>query len=248
MAHEHTGLILCLAAALRSYKGRNLLLNGCKEEKKKRRFFPGLPWVYDWSLLLETQLQAEQWLGQDCIPKKEAENFGEKSKEYMGIVKRVGKRHMKPKSMGDCTMNFHGPQHMDQDIVNFGPPEGMNTKAEESLHRDDKKASDNTQKRPKTFEFQSLDRIEDRRLVALGVAELEGKRRWDYFHRPKNQADSSAPKGIQLGGARAVFVWDDENNDGIAYKVHTKMANKRRYKYSKAFRVFMNKEVAWQTC
>ena len=26
------------------------------------------------------------------------------------------------------------------------------------------------------------------------------------------------------------------------------MANKRKYKYSKAFRVFMKKEVGWQTC
>ena len=82
MGHEHTGLMLILAATVRSTAGRNLLIGGAKGTTTQAAFFPHPTWVSDWLLLLETQLQLEQWLKKDTVSVEEVKRMRKKAKEY----------------------------------------------------------------------------------------------------------------------------------------------------------------------
>ena len=59
MAKDHTGILLLIAACLRSTKGRELL--------RKRVYFRNEAHVRDWSMLVETLLQWEMWLKSDSL-------------------------------------------------------------------------------------------------------------------------------------------------------------------------------------
>ena len=60
MAHEMTGLILVLVAAIRSYEGRRVLMNEGRGENRLN--FADNDSITSWIMLLETQLQFESWL------------------------------------------------------------------------------------------------------------------------------------------------------------------------------------------
>ena len=177
MAHKMTGVILVLVAAMRSTKGCAPLLNPANT-KKQIDFFPNKKWVYDWILLLETQLQFEAWLNSPSLTVEEVKRAKVKVREVMNLTKQVGKQ---TKGMGFSTMNFHAILHAPDDILNFGVPTNVNARSDEMHHKKDKKSAKRTQKRPKTFDIQSLQRIEDRRVIEFGMEELAGRRCWDYY-------------------------------------------------------------------
>ena len=133
-------------------------------------------------MMLETQLETEQWLKKDAVSVEEVKRSGPKFREIMSMNKVIGKRE---EGMGNKTFNFHGTQHMHEEILNFGTAEGLNTVSDEEHHKKDKKSAGKTQKRPKTFEIQSMTQIENRRTIETAVAELKGRVRWHYKERKR---------------------------------------------------------------
>ena len=173
MAHEMTGVILVLLVAMRSTKGRKIMVECARSTKQKNHF----RFIDDWIMLLELQLQMISWLKSPKMKVSDVLCFRSKCREYMQLYKLVGNRI---KGMKFKTMNFHGVLHVADDILNFGVPNNVDTKSDEHHHRDDKKATKRTQHRPESFDIQSLDRIVDRRAVQYGIAELNGAKRWEY--------------------------------------------------------------------
>ena len=93
---EHQGIILVMAAALRSTDGRNTILGKRLGAKQRQKFFSAKA-VEDWLLLLETHLQLGEFLKMKSMPVNVVERFHKKAKEVMKLTKRVGNRE---KGMG----------------------------------------------------------------------------------------------------------------------------------------------------
>ena len=153
-----------------------------------------------------------------------------KSLRLPQLLRTVGKRE---EGMGQKTMNFHGTLHVGPDILKFGVPENVNTKSDEIHHKDDKKSSKRTQKRPKTFEMQSLNQIEDRQVVEYGSEEINsGAQRWHYD--VGYGVESPAPVAGQhpeptLTGVKATFSWDEGGD--LKMELRTQMKGRNRFVY-----------------
>lgn len=243
MAHEYSGLILVLAAALRSSRGRHVIMEHATTNKQKQNF-QDERWVVDWILLLETQLQLLQWLKSPKISVVEATRMQVKCREYMELTRVVGKRE---EGMKHKTMNFHGTLHVADDMLNFGVPTNVDTKSDEMHHKDDKKSSKRTQKRPKTFEMQSLRQIEDKRIIEFGEHEANGRVRWGYYHgftlnppNPQQNINPNMPKpqphagkkrpNITLTGARGRFQFNlDDDWEFTLLQSRKKNPGRHRY-------------------
>ena len=186
MAHEMTGVILLLLVAMRSTKGRHIMVDCARTTKQKNHF----RYISDWIHLLELQLEMISWLKSPSMKVGDVEKFRVKCREYMLLYKLVGNR---AGGMQFKTMNFHGMLHVADDIINFGVPNNVDTKSDEHHHRDDKKATKRTQHRPDNFDIQSLQRIVDRRAVQYGIAELGGAKRWEYSMGMKRNNQRKRP-------------------------------------------------------
>ena len=209
MAHEYTGVILVLAATLRCSRGRKVIDEFARTTKQKQNF-SGQDWINDWVTMLELQLQFYAWLSLPSLKVHDVMEMDAKVRKYLQLVKNVGRRHV---GMKFKTMNFHGTLHVPQDIKNFGAPSNVNTMSDEMHHKDDKKSSKRTQYRPDKFEMQSLRQIENRRVIELGIEEIDGKVRWRYDHgfvsKEATMRDNSFPEPAQLapeGGLSGVFA------------------------------------------
>ena len=237
MGHEHTGLILDLAAACRCTGGRKVLLEDSKH-MKVQEFFPNKKWVDDWLMMLETQLETEQWLKKDAVSVEEVKRSGPKFREIMSMNKVIGKRE---EGMGNKTFNFHGTQHMHEEILNFGTAEGLNTVSDEEHHKKDKKSAGKTQKRPKTFEIQSMTQIENRRTIETAVAELKGRVRWHYKERKRELCEKTtlATDGEpELSGVLCNILYDFVLDDWCC-NLETLMAKKKKYVYPQPMLVLL---------
>ena len=112
----------------------------------------------------------------------------------MYLIKKVGNRK---KGMGLKLMKFHGIMHMARDILNFGVPMEFDTGANESGHKDTKKAALLTQKNQETFTKQTADRLDEMDMLSHAEEELQGNCMWDYcyvtrerVHLDKSVSDS----------------------------------------------------------
>ena len=94
MAKEHTGILLCIAAALQTARGKELV--------RSRSAFGGENALNDWILLVETLLQWEMWLKSDELPRNEVNYAESKHGCIMHLAKKVGRRN---KGMG--TVEIH---------------------------------------------------------------------------------------------------------------------------------------------
>ena len=237
MAHEFSGIMLVLAASLRSSKGRKAILEPDSKTKAQMEFFPNAGWVYDWIMLLETQLQFLSWLQLPSMLVTDVKRMDKKVRELMEMTKQVGKRK---KGMAFKTMNFHGIKHVPDDILNFGVPSNVDTKSDEMHHKDDKKSAKRTQKRPKTFDIQALGKIEDRRVIEFGMEELAGRPRWHYYKGFRHpETPDEAPMGggePTLSGVEAIFRFDVAEGEGsdqdCVYRLETEMKSRHRYRYT----------------
>ena len=82
MAQEYPGILLCMAAVLRSTQGRDIL------SRRKEKF--GTPEVLrDWSQLVETLLQWERWLRSDTMEKSHVKKARDKHRYIMYLMKSV---------------------------------------------------------------------------------------------------------------------------------------------------------------
>ena len=234
MAHEYTGVILVLAATLRCTRGRKVI-DQCATTQKQKSNFAGQEWVNDWVMMLELQLQFFAWLSSHSLEVHDVIEMNSKVRMYLNRVKHVGRRSV---GMGFKTMNFHGTLHVPEDIMNFGVPANVNTMSDEMHHKDDKKSSKRTQCRPDRFEMQSLQQIENRRVVELGVEELNGRVRWRYDHgfisREAVTQETSTPNAPQVtpdeGELSGVFacVQCNEHHERLEVVLNTGMRRKHK--------------------
>ena len=160
----------------------------------------------------------------------------------MHLTKNVGKRE---RGMGFKTKNYHATKHVPDDILLFGPAHVVDTRSNKMHHKPDKNSAKMTQKRPGSFDFQCAERVDDRRVIEMGIEELNGHPRWGYFmgfshpNHPKSdrlldqtrkRARNSPKKQNNqpfTTGVKAVFRCNNEGN--FVYHVQSSMKRKQRY-------------------
>jgi len=103
--------------------------------------------------------------------------------------------------------------------------------SDEKRHRPDKKAAKRTQRRPKTFDIQCARNIEDRRLIELGMAEVQGRVRWNYFRRRQEEVVNEPDPEPVLGGAATTFQCCDMK-DAWVHSARSKMKGAHKFRYS----------------
>ena len=140
------------------------------------------------------------------------------------MSKVIGKRE---KGMGNKMFNFHGAIHCYLDILHFGPPSVASTSGDERRHKKDKGDAKRTQKRPKTFEKQSLERIEDRRVIERGNAELVGRKTWNHYRTKREISHDTCLKEPKLSGIKALVSWDYSQDDWT-WTLKTDMKQKKK--------------------
>jgi len=248
MAHEMTGLMLVLLSVLRSTRGRRLLLEHSTGEQAS--FFPDEKAVANWIMVVELQILFEAWLKKSKMRVNSVIRLKRKVRELLMMIKKVQKRTA---GMGFKTNNFHATTHIADDILNFGPPHGTDTKSNEMGHKPDKGSAKRTQKRPKSFDIQSVQQVNDRRLIDMGMEELAGRPRWDYyvgFERPNQKSShrirewrknrgkaategaggvENAQLGLTLTGVSATFAYIGD--EYAMTTVKSAMKKKSRFQY-----------------
>ncbi len=248
MAHEMTGLMLVLLSVLRSSRGRELILDTSLGNQVQ--FFPNEVAIANWIMVLELQLTFEAWLKQPKMKVNSVIRLRRKVRELLLLTKQVARREA---GMGFKLNNFHATIHVPDDILNFGPPHVVDTKSNESGHKPDKGSARRTQKRPKSFDIQSVRQVNDRRVILMGMEELAGRPRWDYFvafdrfeqlcsdrikeMRRKSSCgvnstgvgDENGDVEAKLTGVSAKFGYLGDEYGMMA--VHTAMKMKHKYQY-----------------
>ena len=170
MAKEYPGILLCMAALLRSTQGKKMLLAKCAKFRVE-----GV--LQDWTLLVEILLQWEMWLKSDHMLKSHVERAKERKHWYiMYLIKKVGRRS---KGMGLKIQKFHGIMHMAMDIEMYGVPMEVDTGSNESGHKKSKTAAKLTQKIKELFDEQTCKRLHEVHLLELTQEELAGRPPWE---------------------------------------------------------------------
>ena len=171
MAKDFRGVLLNMAAAMHSTKGKDLLGTMRKFRKDETRD--------DWALLVETLLQWEAYLNEPTMLKKHLKRLPKKHKYIMYLMTVVANR---TEGMGLKLMKFHAILHMVEDILLFGVPLEHDTAAKESHHKPSKAAAGMTQRNEATFDIQVARRMYEFWILALALLEVEGEGcRWEYF-------------------------------------------------------------------
>lgn len=171
MAKQFRGVLLVMAAVLRSTLGRELL--------KKRKKFGGDTGLRDWTLLVELLLEWEAFLCQKRMKKAHVKRLAKKHRFIMYIMKNVASRS---KGMGLKIMKFHAILHLMEDILLYGVPMEFDTGFNESHHKTTKVAAKLTQRKESTFNHQTAKRMTEFHLLDLAMYEVrEGKCVWEYF-------------------------------------------------------------------
>lgn len=170
-AKEYRGILLVMAAVLRCTRGRKLLRTKFSKQ-----------WVDDWLELVEILLCWEAFLGQSEMTAHHVSRLSFKNRFIMWMIKRVA-----PKDWGMLLklMKFHAIAHMGSDIFLMGVPLEVDTGSNESGHKATKVAARTTQKNQKTFDFQTAKRLDEFRVVDMGMEELAGRKVWKYLEKPE---------------------------------------------------------------
>ena len=211
MAKEYSGVLLILAAILRSTHGRELLI------AKNSSTFAQDNGVDDWLMLVETLLMWEAWLKSDKMERKHVRRSRKKHLYIMYMIRRIGDRK---KGMGFKTVKYHAIMHMTQDIINFGVPMNYDTGADESGHKPAKTAAKLTQKRKDTFDKQVSERLTEVQVLDFAMAEIMHHRPvWTYFD-PKDspQRETKSRPNSQIYGTKYVAGYDEEG-ESYMYQV-----------------------------
>ena len=251
MAHEMTGLILVLIAAIRTTKGRTMLLDESRGQQKQH--FGHIRDVKNWIMLLERMLQFEAWLNLPKLSVFEVKRAEVKVRELLAFEKKIGKR---ADGMKFKTFNFHASVHVPDDILQFGVPNNVNTKSNEMHHKGHKTAALRTQRRAKTFDQQCAKQVHHMTIISLGMEEImTGDRVWTYFENQstftQQEEGQEAEEGEQQlannqeaehdnTGTRADFFYDEES-DQFLYKIYSRMKQKDRFKLDQQLVEYLGK-------
>jgi hypothetical protein len=173
MAKEYSGVLLVLAAVLRSTAGLKVL-----REKAKKKYFGKDEFIKDWIMLLETMLEWEMWLKQENMKVSEVKRSKAKNRVVLKLIKAIGRRKT---GMGLKLMKFHVVVHLADDILSFGVPMVVDTGSNESHHKKTKSAAKMTQKQPAVFVLQVANRLHEFLCLDLAMCEVAGKCLWDYL-------------------------------------------------------------------
>jgi hypothetical protein len=127
MAKEYRGVLLIMAAVLRSTFGRQLLF--------KRKKFGGQTGLSDWTLLVELLLEWEAYLCEPQMLRAHVKRLGKKHRFIMYIMRNVAVRTT---GMGLKIFKFHAITHLVEDIILYGVPAEVDTGSNESHHKPSK--------------------------------------------------------------------------------------------------------------
>ena len=106
MARDFRGILLIMAAVLRSSKGKALLLT--------RKKFGGPNGIRDWSLLIELLLEWESYLCEKQMKRSHVKRLAKKHVFIMYIMKVVANR---VEGMGLKLMKYHAIVHMINEAI-----------------------------------------------------------------------------------------------------------------------------------
>lgn len=182
MAKEFRGILLVMAAVLRSTAGIALL--------KANKNFRNDGDIRAWLLLVEMLLEWEAFLCEPEMTLFHVIRLHKKHRYIMYLLKRVARRQ---KGMAMKLVKFHAITHLASDIQLFGVPMEVDTGFNESHHKLTKVAARMTQKNAKTFNFQTLTRLDEFGTIDLAMAEVNGRKLCDYYRRM-----ASPPKDTQV--------------------------------------------------
>ena len=171
MAKEYRGILLVMLAMCRCTKGRSIL--------NSAGFFKLDTSKDDWILLLEMLLEWEAYLNEPRMQVYHLKRLKKKHRYLMYVIRRLAKR---TKGMGLKLLKFHLILHLVEDILQFGVPLEFDTAANESHHKQAKKAARLTQRSADTFQFQTALRMIEFLMLELAMEEIKnGRVVWDYF-------------------------------------------------------------------
>ena len=158
--------------------------------------------VNDWSMFLSSLLEWHAWLKQSRISRLAASRSGLAVSALMRSLKFVAPRLSG--GMGNTTIKTHLVLHMEEDMLNFGVPEVMNSSYFESAHISiSKVTARNTQKRTHTFTLQAAQRYLENLAIRKGVSNISDM--------PKRVANTMPPTH-RLQGKRFTL---EEDGDGV---------------------------------
>ena len=124
MGIEYRGVLLLIAAVLRSTAGRKMLM--------RRKRFGGQEGLDDWTLLVELLLEWEAYLCQPRMKKRHVKRLDRKNRCIMYIFLQVANRYQ---GMGLNVFKFHAIVHLVKDMLLYGVPMEVDTGANESHHK-----------------------------------------------------------------------------------------------------------------
>ena len=198
MAKEYRGILLVIAAVLRSQRGQVLLSANANFTPEKYK---------DWVLLIETLLEWEAFLTESEMNVRHILRLRKKHRFIMYLVKKVCNRS---KGMGMKLMKFHAIIHMWLDIYLYGVPNEHDTGSNESQHKLTKIAAKLTQKNETTFDFQTCTRLDEFLMIELALAELnDDLKPWDYFTREAEIQAPDPPVPLPRTGGAKIHVFKD---------------------------------------
>ncbi len=171
MARDFRGVLLIMAAVLRSTQGCSLLF--------RRKKFGKEAGLRDWTLLVELMLEWEAFLGLKKMRKSHVKRLAKKHRFIMYIMKTVATRSC---GMGLKVMKFHAIIHLIEDMLLYGVPTEFDTGSNESHHKDSKYAAKLTQRKEETFNEQTAIRLLEFLCIDLAMSEVVNDRCvWEYF-------------------------------------------------------------------
>lgn len=208
MAKEFRGILLVIAAVLRSDKGRDLL--------RSNPNFKNTKLIQNWVLLVETVLEWEAYLNEHEMEAPHVIALSRKNRYIMYLIKKVARRSA---GMGLKLMKFHVIVHMWFDIYLYGVPLEVDTGSNESGHKITKIAARLTQKNEATFDFQTCTRLDEFFLFDLASAELEeGRQMWNYYDKdadPPPREPPPHPPPFTSGETMWVYQDDKYGKDPV---------------------------------
>ena len=113
--------------------------------------------------------------------------------------------------MGLKVFKFHSFLHVAQDILNFGVPMEVNTGANESGHKAEKKVAKLTQNNRSKFDLQSGIRMMEMFLLEIAEEEMKDNCLWEYYYAEEEDDESNDEEQEDtklLGGGCIVAIFD----------------------------------------
>jgi len=221
MAKEYRGVLLIMAAVIRSTKGRELL--GTK------RKFRTTGKQDDWLMLVELMLQWEAYLNEPRMLRKHVKRMDKKHRFLMYVIKQVARR---TKGMGLKIVKFHTILHLMDDILLYGVPSELDTGANESHHKRAKYAAKLTQRNEATFNIQTAQRLFEFHVLDLALLEVDQdlcirdyyQRIHDFQDQKMEEAsnDSDQSDDETLTDDAQIEVFHHQNADTVGFKMHSR--------------------------